>query len=137
MSNLKEKEAEKMLREKLTEEISKRNNCQIECNKSFNTVWLHNESYETEFRYVIFLKKVIVSRICFNNRHQGCMTACFEILKKFAETLNYEIIEIQSVETYEMMKWCEKMNFVSKGYNIATRDDKGREVIIGDYDYQI
>lgn len=125
------------LQSQLIREISARNNSDILCDISFQTVWLHNESYETEFRYVIFSNKIIVSRVCFKNRHSGCMTACFEILKKFANLLNYNIIEIQSVETFEMMQWCKKMGFVPKEFNIDIKDINERTVCIGDYDYII
>lgn len=125
------------LQNELIHEISVRNNSDISCNISFQTVWLHDESYETEFRYVIFLNKVIVSRVCFQNRHNGCMTACFEILKKFADVLGYGIIEIQSVETFEMMQWCKKMGFAPREFNMYIKDTNGRIVCIGDYDYKV
>ena len=125
---------EEKLKDNLISEISKRNDCQIECQKSFNTVWLKNDSWGVEFRYVILMNKIIVSRICFKNRRQGCMNACFEILKSFAEKLNYHTIEIQSVETYEMQQWCRKNGFKPSSYAFATTDEKGREVILGDYD---
>lgn len=124
---------EEKLKETLISEISKRNDCQIKCQKSFNTMWLKNDSWDVEFRYVIFMDKIIVSRICFKNKHQGCMTACFEILKSFAKKLNYHTIEIQSVETYEMQQWCKKNGFNPSCYALAITDEKGREVIVGDY----
>lgn len=125
------------LQSELIHEISARNNVNLSCDISFQKVWLHDELYETEFRYVIFLRKIIVSRICFKNRHSGCMTACFEILKKYAGVLDYDIIEIQSVETFEMMQWCRKMDFIPKEYNIDIKDEKERTVCIGNYNYKI
>lgn len=128
---------EKQLQESLIDEISKRNECKLQCDISFKKVWIHDENYETEFRYVIFLNKIIVSRICFKNRHDGCMTACFEILKQFADKLNYSVIEIQSVQTFEMMQWCKKMNFVPGQCNLDIVDSQNRKVLIGDYDFVI
>lgn len=125
---------EEELKDALISEISKRNDCQIECEKSFHTMWLKNDSWDVEFRYVIFMDKIIVSRICFKKRHQGCMSACFEILKSFADKLNYHTVEIQSVETYEMQQWCMKNGFKPNDYALAITDDKGRDVIVGDYD---
>lgn len=128
---------EKQLQESLMDEISKRNGCKLQCDISFKKVWIHDENYETEFRYVIFLNKLIVSRICFKNRHSWCMTACFEILKQFSDKLNYDIIEIQSVQTFEMMQWCRKMNFVPNQWNLDVIDSQNRKVFIGDYDFVI
>lgn len=125
------------LKDQLMEEIFQRNKTKIKCYKSFSTVWLRDDYMETEFRYVILLNKIIVSRICFKNRRQGCMTRCFEILKAFADRLNYDTIEIQSVETYEMSEWCRKNKFVPAEYAISIRDNFGHEFMTGDYDYKL
>ena len=134
ITSLKE-EQKAELQNELIREISNRNNCDISCNVTAHTVWIHNEDYTTEFRYVIFLNRVIVSRVCFTNKHSGCMTACFEILKRYANQFRYNIITIQSVETYEMMQWCKKMNFIPKEYNIEVQDTLGRSVLVGDYNF--
>jgi hypothetical protein len=125
------------LQEELISEISRRNDCKIKSDVSFKTIWLHDEGYETEFRYAIFMKKVIISRVCFNHRHAGSMTACLEILKKYAKKLDYDIIAIQCVETFEMMNWCNKNNFMPSSYSMNITDKKGRVVRIGDYEYNI
>ena len=65
------------------------------------------------------------------------MTACFEILKQFADTLDYSVIQIQSVLTYEMQQWCLKHHFIPDVYNMLTQDEQGRNVITGNYEYKI
>lgn len=121
----------------LEKEISERNNCRVECIKTINTIWLRSDDGETEFRYVIFLHRIIVSRISFSKKRSGCMTACFEILKSFAKELDYSVIVIQSVITYEMMCWCEKFGFMPKEFNIDIEDECGRIVKTGDYQYNL
>ena len=131
-------ENEIKLRDRLIREISERNHCDVECNRSFQTMWIHNADYSTEFRYVILMDKLIVSRVCFNNRRKGCMTACLDILKEFSNILGYNQIEIQSVETFEMMKWCNKMEFIPRDYNLHIIDDiNKRTLLIGDYDLNL
>ena len=62
------------------------------------------------------------------------MTACVDILKFFAKDLGYDIIIIQSVQTFEMSKWCEKNGFKPDKYcTMEITDDEGRNVIIGDW----
>ena len=65
------------------------------------------------------------------------MTACFDILKQFANTLGYSTIQIQSVLTYEMQQWCLKHHFIPDLYNILTQDEYGRNVITGNYEFEI
>lgn len=101
----------KILQDRLITEIESRNNCKLNCTISFNTTWIKDEEATTEFRYAIVGNRMIVSRVMFKNRRSGCMTTCFEILKQFAAELGYATIVIQSVETYEMLQWCNKINF--------------------------
>ena len=130
-------ENEIKLRDALIREISERNHCDVECNRSFQTMWIRNADYSTEFRYVILGSRLMVSRVCFVNRRNGCMSACLSILKDFSKALGYDIIEIQSVETFEMMEWCNKMGFKPREYNIPIRDELNRVVLIGDYDLNL
>ena len=118
----------------LTKTIEQYNHCKIDYNIAFRTTWLYCKNNDTEFRYCIFVNKIIVSRICFTNKRNGCMTACFEILKQFADTLGYSVIQIQSVLTYEMQQWCLKHNFVPNEYCMSTQDEQGRNIITGDYE---
>lgn len=118
----------------LTSIIEQYNHCKIDCNISFHTTWLYCKDNNTEFRYCILANKIIVSRICFANRRNGCMTACFEILKQFADTLGYSVIQIQSVLTYEMQQWCLKHSFIPDLYNMPMQDEQGHHVITGNYE---
>lgn len=128
---------EKALRESLFSEIKNRNGCNLQCVESLGSTWIKDDELTTEFRYTALANRLIVSRVAFKNRHRGCMTTCFEILKHFATNLNYDIIVIQSVETCEMMQWCLKMGFTAPSCNFMTRDSQGRSVLLGDYHYVI
>ena len=130
---------EKSLEGELTREIEKSNNVKIVNRYSLRTNWLidNSEEYLNEFRYLIFMNRIIISRVCFSNRHNGCMSRCFEIIKKYAKQIGIDIIEIQCVESYEMMKWCKKHEFVPKEFNIPITDSEGRSVYIGDYYYKV
>ena len=121
----------------LTEVIEQYNHCKLDCNISFHTTWLYCTDNDTEFRYCILADKIIVSRICFKNKRSGCMTACFEILKQFADMLGYSTIQIQSVLTYEMQQWCLKHDFIPDIYNMLTQDEQGRNVITGNYELKL
>lgn len=130
---------EKELEEKLIEEIEKSNDVKIVNRYSLRTNWLIDNSEDclNEFRYLIFVNRIIISRVCFSNRYNGCMSRCFEIVKKYAKQIGIDIIEIQCVETYEMMRWCKKHKFVPKEFNIPITDSEGRSVYIGDYYYKV
>lgn len=113
--------------------IESYNDCVIRCDESFHTIWLHDEAYDNEFRYTILADRIIVSRVCFQNKHNGCMTACFELLKEFSDKENFSIIEIQSVTTYSMMMWCLKNDFEPSRDCMDFVDEDGHSIIIGDY----
>lgn len=121
----------------LTSVIEQYNHCKLDCNISFHTTWLYCKDNDTEFRYCILAGKIIVSRICFTNKRSGCMTACFDILKQFASILGYSTIQIQSVLTYEMQQWCLKHNFIPDVFNMLIKDEQSRNVITGNYEYEI
>ena len=104
---------------------------------TFHTTWLYYKNNDTEFRYCILARKIIISRICFANRRSCCMTACFETLKQFASILGYSTIQIQSVLTYEMQQWCLKHNFIPDVFNMLIKDEQSRNVITGNYEYKI
>ncbi len=125
------------LKDSLMYEIAKRNDCELECQETFQTVWLKDATYTTEFRYAILGDRIVVSRVNFKNRRSGCMRVCFELLKSFACKLNYRIIEIQSVETYEMQQWCLVNDFEPNSTAFVTTDESGHRVVIGDYDFII
>ena len=135
--NVKQSDFRTALQDSLFNEIASRNDCKLYYTNTFGTIWIKDEEPTTEFRYVIIANQLIVSRILFKNRRRGCMTACFEILKQFASKLNYDTIVIQSVETYEMMQWCTKMDFMPSSCNIMVSDHFGRDVLIGDYYYHL
>lgn len=118
----------------LTSVIEQYNHCKLDCNISFHTTWLYCKDNDTEFRYCILAGKIIVSRICFTNKKSGCMTACFDTLKQFANILGYSTIQIQSVLTYEMQQWCLKHNFIPDVYNMLIQDEQGRNIITGNYE---
>lgn len=119
--------------ESLISTIESHNDCVIRCDESFHTIWLHDETYENEFRYTILANRIIVSRVCFLNKRNGCMTACFELLKKFSDQESFSTIEIQSVTTYPMMMWCLKNDFEPSRDCMDFVDDDGRNITIGDY----
>lgn len=127
---LTEKELE--LRDSLMKVISNNQQTELECNQSFKTLWIQNFEKQIEFRYVILGNKIIISRICFAKRHNGCMTECFSVIKTFAKDLGITKIVIQSVETKEMSNWCFKYNFKPNDYCMEIYG-----FLIGDYEYNV
>lgn len=119
--------------ESLISTIESHNDCVIRCDESFHTIWLHDEAYDNEFRYTILADRIIVSRICFQNKRNGCMTACFELLREFSDQESFSIIEIQSVLTYSMMMWCLKNDFEPSRDCMTFVDEDGHSIITGDY----
>lgn len=122
-------ETEKSLRNELMNNIEKVNNCELICQQSFQTLWLHNNDYSVEFRYVIFLNKLIISRVCFSERRRGCMSLCLNTIKKYAQKLNLTTLVIQSVQTKEMANFCIKNNILPNEYCMEIEG-----IFVGDYE---
>lgn len=99
--------------------------------KNFTTYWIHDEGYNREFRIAFVGDRIIISRVCFENRRRGCMTRCFESIKRYALENGIREICIQSVLTQEMMAWCLDNDFRPNIYCM-----KVDGVIIGDYIYE-
>ena len=98
--------------------------------KSFNTVWIHGETSDTEFR-ISFLGnfRLIISRVKFQNQRCGIMSTLLEELKEICLENNVHTICMQSVETKEMINFCIKQQFKPDPY--CTFDYDGD--IYGDY----
>ncbi len=125
------------LKDALIREIAKHNDCELECQETSQMVWLKNAAVTTEFKYAILKDRVVVSCVNFKNRRSGCMRACFELLKSFACKLNYDIIVIQSVQTYAMQQWCLANGFEPDDITFMIIDGSGHEVVAGDYDFTV
>lgn len=127
----------KELKYALMYEIMKHNDCELKCSETFQAVWLKDVADTTEFRYVILKDRIVVSRVNFKNRRSGCMRACFELLKSFSCKLDYDIIVIQSVQTYAMQQWCLANGFEPDDNTFMIMDGSGHEVVAGDYDFAV
>lgn len=79
---------------------------------SFCDLWIESYSVETElYLKSSFNKKLIISRIIFENRRKGIASQVLYWLKKYAKTHEFETIIIESVISIEMIKFCEKHSF--------------------------
>lgn len=125
-------EIEDKLETELIQIISENQKEILVCDKSFRTLWIHNENYSIEFRYVILLDRITISRICFNKRRNGCLSKCIETIKKYKKELGLNKIIIQSVETKECSNFCYKNHFIPNDYCIEVEDFK-----IGDYELEL
>lgn len=98
--------------------------------KSFNTVWIHGETSDTELR-ISFLGnlRLIISRVKFQNQRCGIMSTLLEELKEICLENNVHTICMQSVETKEMLNFCIKQQFKPDPY--CTFDYDGD--LYGDY----
>lgn len=119
--------------EQLKRIIEEKNNCKLEVNKSFYTVWLidleETGTFNNEFRIApIANQRLIISRVRFTNRRCGTMTDILEALKSYGKKEGFTEILIQSVETFEMMQFCLKNEFKPFPSNILVDD-----VLMGDY----
>lgn len=117
----------------LCEIISNNDDTTVTMDKSFETMWIHNNEFEDEFRFVNFLNNLIISRVQFINKRNGCMTRCVETIKKYADKLGIEKITVQSVLTQEMRNWCFSHNFVPQEHTGVYNGD----IFFGDYAFSL
>lgn len=120
--------------------IQKYNPEDLEVRMSFNDLIhiagnIFNEDLSiTEFRYVNFQGRVVVSRISFLNKHKGCLTECMNYLYDKAKEYGISHIVIQCVSTIPMASWCEKngykLNQPSFTYSFPI---EGSHYLFGDY----
>ena len=102
--------------------IDEKQDCICEVSNSMHTVWITSDDGENELR-VAFLGRfaLVISRVCFENKRRGTMTALLSVLK--------EICEMQSVLTDEMEAFCRKSGFTPDKNSTMEVDG----VLIGDY----
>lgn len=114
--------------------ITEREGVPIECEQELSGTWLHSSDWETELRLLAFLnQRLTVSRVCFQKRRKGTMTAVLEWMKTFCEKNCISEIVVQSVETPEMAAWCRKNGF-RPNPSASLMCSEG--FIIGDYRFQ-
>lgn len=79
--------------ERLQAIIESKQNCKCQADVSFGTVWITSDDELNELR-VSFLGdfELIVSRVGFNHKHRGTMTAVLEELKKISFTASYSSV---------------------------------------------
>lgn len=101
-------------------------------------ILLCSADYEVEFRYVKLLDRVIVSRVKFNNKRNGCFTKCMKVLQDNAKEYDVHKIIVQSVETAEMARWCNKNGYKLNGISILDGIKIGNsKYCFGDYELSI
>lgn len=93
--------------ERLQAIIESKQDCKCQADVSFGTVWITSDDGLNELR-VSFLGdfELIVSRVGFNHKRRGTMTAVLEELKKTCTEVGVSKIVIQSVLTPEMQAFC-------------------------------
>lgn len=101
-------------------------------------ILLCSADYEVKFRYVKLLDRVIVSRVKFNNKRNGCFTKCMKVLQDNAKEYDVHRIIVQSVETAEMARWCNKNGYKLNGISILDGIKIGNsKYCFGDYELSI
>jgi len=97
---------------KLKEIIERKNPCDLDISKSFNSIWYRDMESETELR-LLFLGeiKLTISRVAFKNKRVETMTDVYEFLKEICVSKKIAKLVVQSVETPEMAAWCLKNEF--------------------------
>ena len=110
--------------------IDEKQDCICEVSNSMHTVWITSDDGENELR-VAFLGRfaLVISRVCFENKRRGTMTALLSVLKEICESYGVHRIIMQSVLTDEMEAFCRKSGFTPD--KNSTREVDG--VLIGDY----
>lgn len=102
----------------------------IQVKREMSGIWFHSDDWESQLRLLILGNfRVTISRACFQNRHQGTMTSVLRYLKEFCQRHNIKEIVAQSVESREMVNWCQKNGFTPDPY--ASLLIKG--ILLGDY----
>lgn len=116
----------KMLRAILEE----REGVKIMCGKELSGIWLHSKDFETELRLLLLgNKRMTVSRVCFQKRNKGNMTAVKDLLVQMCRSRHIPALVIQCVESQEMVNWCVKNGFVPN----PSASLKIGDTIYGDY----
>lgn len=114
---------------KIKREIELKNKTILECNKQFNVYHIHNNDFSIEFRFTLLVDTIIISRVCFINKRNGCMSKCYNIIKQACKLYKINKIVVQSVLTEEMSNWCLKNRFKPNNYCI-----KVKNYLCGDYE---
>lgn len=116
--------------ERLQAIIESKQNCKCQADVSFSTVWITSDDGVSELR-VSFLGdlELIVSRVGFNHKRRGTMTAVLEELKKICAEAGVSKIVIQSVLTPEMQAFCHAQH-IEPDKNTTMQ---AGEVLVGDY----
>lgn len=83
--------------------IDEKQDCICEVSNSMHTVWITSDDGENELR-VAFLGRfaLVISRVCFENKRRGTMTALLSVLKEICESYGVHRIIMQSVLTDEV-----------------------------------
>lgn len=110
--------------------IDEKQDCICEVSNSMHTVWITSDDGENELR-VAFLGRfaLVISRVCFENKRRGTMTALLSVLKEICESYGVHRIIMQSVLTDEMEAFCRKSGFTPDKNSTMEVDG----VLIGDY----
>ena len=113
--------------------IETKNHCKCTYDITFNNIWFYSPSGGVELRLgFVFTYRLIVSRVCFTHKRQGCMTEILEILKRICKEKGIPKIIIQSTETEEIVNFCNKNGFIpDPTASFASFDGSG--LILGDY----
>ena len=116
--------------ERLQAIIESKQDCKCQADISFSTVWITSDDGLNELR-VSFLGdfELIVSRVGFNHKRRGTMTAVLEELKKICAESGVPKIVIQSVLTPEMQAFCHA-HHIEPDRNTTMQ---AGEVLVGDY----
>lgn len=116
--------------EQLQTIIESKQDCKCQADVSFGTVWITSDDGLNELR-VSFLGgfELIVSRVGFNHKRRGTMTAVLDELKKICAEAGVPKIVIQSVLTPEMQAFC-RAHYIKPDKNTTMQ---AGEVLVGDY----
>lgn len=110
--------------------IEKKQDCACEVANSMHTVWITSDDGENELR-VAFLGNfaLVISRVGFENKRRGTMTALLSVLKEICESYGVHRIIMQSVLTKEMEAFCRKSGFTPDPNSTVEVD----RLLTGDY----
>lgn len=110
--------------------IEEKQSCVCEVANSMHTVWFTSDDGENELR-VAFLGNfaLVISRVGFENKRRGTMTALLSVLKEICESYGVHRIIMQSVLTKEMEAFCRKSGFTPDPNSTVEVD----RLLTGDY----
>lgn len=110
--------------------LEQRDGIRYYCDREMSGIWIHSADYQKELRLLILGRmRVTVSRVCFNRKRVGTMTAVLSWLKDFCNRHPIPTVLIQCVETKAMESWCCKNGFVPCPAASALING----IVIGDY----